>query len=208
VIRRGPYTTAQTPTNPYGLGPGENYPQHTIFEAWEKAIVHVETASVCAGGDPVYVLFTPESLRGVAVNSDQSSAGTSQVNDLVVTASATDTVGFHFTEGGVVLPSLTVVSVSAAADRLALVDKLNNSDAYGDRMAQLASVVSSKIHIVWQAGLTATFTDDSSGGTADVAEGLTTASTPAVAAKAIRKEGATFIESRTLEQGSAYVNLG
>jgi hypothetical protein len=209
VIRRGPYTMAQTPgPNHYGLVAGESYPQQTMFEAWEKAIVHVETGSDVAGGDPVYVLFSPESRRGVAVNSDGSSAGTSQVNDLVNTASVGDTVAFHFTVSGNVLPTLDVESVSAAADRAALLELVQNSDAYGDLLQQPASIVANKIHLVWLPGLVATFTDDSAGGTADVAEGLTTASTAAIAATAIRKEGATFIEVRTLAQASAYVNLG
>jgi hypothetical protein len=208
VIRRGPYTTEQLPNNAYGLKPGEAYPQQTMFDTFEKGIVNVETAATVAAGDPVYVVFSPEASRGVAVNSDQSTPGTSQVNDLVNTASATDTVGFHFTVSGNVLPSLTTVSVSAAADRTALLDKVNNSDAYGDLLAQPATIVASKIHLVWLPGLVATFTDDSSGGTADVAEGLTTASTPATAAKAKLKDGATFAENRTQAQGSAYVDLG
>lgn len=123
-------------------------------------------------GKPVYMVVAGARKRW----SRKDDGGTSQVSELTVTPSATDTVGFHFDS----LPVLEVTSVDLATDNAALRDKFNGNAQY----AALGSAVvdAGKIIITWKDRATHVFADDSSGGTADVAH---VAATEAVAAKAV-----------------------
>lgn len=107
---------------------------------------------------------------------DGSTAGTAQVSELTVTPDAGQTVGFHFD----LLPALTVTSVDLATDNAALRDLFNGNAQYAAK--GLASVADGKIIIDWSDTATHTFTDDSSGGAADVAHAVTTAAVAATAA--------------------------
>lgn len=101
-----------------------------------------------------------------------SNGGTQATDTLTVTPSATDTVGFRFNA----LPSLTATSVNLATDNAALAAKFNSDAQY--KAIGTAAVVGGNIVITWSDYADHTFTDLSSGGTADVATVATAAVAP------------------------------
>lgn len=96
-------------------------------------------------------------------------AGIHQISTLTVTPDAGNTVGFHFDA----LAPLTAVSVNLAADNIALKAAFDGAPAY-TAIGALAIVGSDLVFTASDYAAHA-FTDDSSGGTADVAQVLTQA---------------------------------
>lgn len=200
LVEASPYPSEQTPlSNNYGLTEAGSWPTKTPFPVHDKGEWCVQIAGNVTIGDPIYVKTTG-AKKGYAVATDGSVAGTSQVSELTVTPSATDTVGFHFDS----LPALTVTSVDLATDNAALRDLFNGNAQYA--AIGSAAVDAGKIVVTFSDDQAHTFTDDSSGGTADVASADTTDAVAAIAATAIKFKGQ-FTETRTLAQGDAYVDF-
>lgn len=119
-------------------------------------------------GKPVFAVFSGKDKGKSMV----SNGGTQATDTLTVTPSATDTVGFKFDS----LPVLSVTSVNLATDNAALAAEFNSDAQY--KAIGAAVVAAGKIVITWSDYLDHTFTDSSSGGTADVATVATVAVAP------------------------------
>jgi hypothetical protein len=196
IVARSPYPANQTPANPFLLPATGGWPPGVPHREWEKGEVEALIASDVTPADSVYYVTAAGANRGKLVG---SAGGASQVSQLTVTPSATDTVGFHFDA----LPALTVTSVDLATDNAALRDLFNGNAQYA--AIGTAVVAAGKIDITFSDKVAHTFSDDSSGGTADVAHALVTAASAATAALL---PGAKFTESRTAAQGTVVVDLG
>lgn len=208
VTLSSPYPKHNTPSNPYGLDgdAGEEWPKGQPMELARDGEICVRIAGNVGDGDPVYAICDPaSSSNGYAVASETFTGGAHQVTRGDVQFNGTDDVGLNV-DGYVVSVASNTSDDQTAAD---LRDEWNN-----DTFA--ASIATASIDISGaESYIILTFADYSehivqvyAPATATIAGLTNTTEAAAQTATSKRREGAFFIETRTLAQGDAYIDLG
>lgn len=207
ILTRGPYPNHTTPPNPYGLTGDETWPSGVQMVLDRDGEQTARLGANVNEGDPVYVIMDPSSpYNGHAIGTETFTGGANQVTRGDVEFHGTDLVGLN-------VDGYIVSVASNTSDDQTATDLRNawNADTYA------ASIATASIDLSGtESYIILTFADYSthivqaySPATADVS-GLTntTAAAAQTATSKLLNSRAKFLETRTLAQGSAYVELG